>query len=108
MAAGDIKHGPYGSVGEVVGTGSLIPVQLGYRPLKVRLFNRTQLAIADWNQAMPQDSMILTDDSGAGTTDITYVASNAVISGSSGFNIGTNATINTANDVIYWEALRSL
>ena len=107
MAAGDIKHGPYGSCGEVVGTGALLNVSLGYAPLTVKIVNRTQLANADWHQGMPQDSMSLVDDSGAGTTDITFVTSNAITTGSSGFALGTNATLNTAADVIYWEATRS-
>lgn len=108
MAAGDRFFGPNGACGEVVGTGALITVTLGFKPIRVRIMNRTQLAEGKWNHAMPQDSAFMTDDSGAGTTDISFVTSNAITSGNNGFTIGTTAALNTASDVIYWEADRSM
>lgn len=107
MAAGDRYHGPYMSCGEEVGTGALINIKLDFKPIKIVLLNTTRLTRAEWNSAFPQDSAMLTVDSGAGTTDISYITSNAVSTGSGGFSIGTTASINTASDVIRWEAYRS-
>lgn len=107
MAAGARFYGPYVACGEEVGTGAAIRIPIDFKPIAVKVYNRTRNSQAVWNAAMPEDSMQLTLDSGAGTTDISFVTSNAISSGSNGLTIGSNASINTASDVIYWEAYRS-
>ena len=103
MAAGDRKFGPNGACGEVEGTGSAITVKLDFKPIRVRIFNRTQLAKASWNQQMPAASAML--EVTAGT--ISFITSAGITGGNNGFIIGTNASLNTDDDTIYWEADRS-
>ncbi len=107
MAAGAKFHGPFVSTGEEVGTGAAMTIQLDFKPIQINVYNRTRNSCAVWTQAMPADSMQLTLDSGAGTTDLSFVTTNAITAGQAGFIIGSNASINTASDVIYWSAFRS-
>ena len=107
MAAGDTFYGPVSATGQVAGTGALLPIKLDFKPMVVRLFNVTQKSILEFTTVMPQDSGILTVDTGVGTTDISQLTTNAITTGSDGFYIGTTAAINTAADVIYWYAERS-
>jgi len=106
MSAGFKYEGPNGAFGELAGTGAAISVLLTFKPIKVKIVNRTRLVNGEWTIAMPQDSASLLIDSGAGTSDLSFVTSNAITSGSSGFILGSNASLNTASDVIYWEAER--
>lgn len=86
---------------KITGTAAAITVNCGFKPKYVRLINETQLATAEHVDGMAAARMALTDDSGAGTTDITVVTSAAITLTPTGFIIGTNATINSASDVIY-------
>ncbi len=107
MAAGDKFHGPYVSTGEVVGTGAAIRVSLGFKPIRIEINNRTGNVIGSWSAVMPADSAQLIVDSGAGTTDISFITTNGITAGKDGFTIGSNASLNTAANVIYWTAYRS-
>lgn len=106
MAAGSKKGGYYCRVGEEVGTGSLISVNCGFRPASVKIWNRTRNVDAAWTAVMPQDSARMIIDSGAGTTDLSFITTNAITATPRGFTIGTNSSLNTASDIIYWEACR--
>lgn len=104
MAAGDSRLGDNYSTGEVVGTGSAFDVRAGFKPRSVKIHNRTRNAKGDWTAVMPDASAQLIVDSGAGTTDISFITSNGITPVFNGFTLGSNANLNTASDVIYWEA----
>lgn len=106
MAAGDRFFGPTIASGELEGTGVAITVALDFKPQRVEIHNRTTNSVGIWYNPMPSDSAQIIVDSGAGTTDISFVTSNAIIAGNSGFILGTNASLNTSTNVIYWVAFR--
>ncbi len=107
MAAGAKFHGPYVSTGEEVGTGAAMLIQLDYKPIRIEINNRTRNVIGAWTAAMPDASAQLLVDSGAGTSDVSFITTNGITPGSNGFTLGSNASLNTASDVIYWTAYRS-
>lgn len=88
----------------VTGTGSAISIFCGFRPVRVTIYNRTKNAQGFWTEAMPVASAQLIIDSGAGTTDVSFVTSAGITPVFNGFTIGTNASLNSASDVIYWIA----
>ena len=104
MAAGDKKLSANVASGEVVGTGSAFNVICGFKPKHIRIMNRTDNSHSEWNDAMPDASAQLTIDSGAGSTDVSFITSNGITPLYNGFTIGTNAALNTASDVVYWTA----
>lgn len=104
MAAGDSIKSRDKAVGQVAGTGSAISIVCGFKPLSIRIFNRTQNAQGFWTASMPDASAQLTVDSGSGTTDVSFITSAGITPTFNGFSIGTNASLNTSSDVIYWEA----
>lgn len=90
---------------KLAGTGALLPVSTNYLPRLVILINETQLAISLHILGMGADHCVTIKDSGTGTTDILVKTSNAITLAQQGFNIGTDAALNTASDVIYVIAL---
>lgn len=106
MAAGDSFKSRSFATGQLAGTGSAITVIAGFKPLSIKIYNRTQNAQGMWNATMPDASAQLVVDSGSGTTDLSFVTSAGITPSFNGFTIGTNASLNTASDVIYWEAFK--
>jgi actin-like ATPase involved in cell morphogenesis len=92
------------ATGKLAGTGAALSVELGFKPCYVRLVNETQLATSEWVEGMADARAVVTDDSGAGTTDVLVKSSGGITPTSTGFLIGTEATLNTTNDVIYYVA----
>lgn len=106
--AGSPLRGPYSTVSKETGTGAAISITTGFKPISITIHNRTQLSKAYWNAAMAADAAFLAVDSGVGTTDFSFITTGGITAGSNGFSIGTNASINTASDEIYWEATQSI
>jgi hypothetical protein len=87
--------------GAFTGTGALITVGvLGCRPGTVKLFNRGGLAKAEWNDAMPDASMMKQVTDGT----ISFPTSGGVTPTSAGFTVGTDADMNVSGELVYWEA----
>ena len=92
------------ATGKLTATGAAMSVDIGFRPCYVRLINETQLCVAEWTENMADASAIAVDDSGADTTNIVAKSSGGVTPTSMGFQIGTDADLNTADDVLYYVA----
>ncbi len=95
--------------GKVVGTGAAINVSLGFIPSKVIIENVTNPSKHVWQKGMAAASCI--QEATNGTKSI--VSSNgiseyagAVPLYAPGFTIGTDAVLNTADDVLYFTAFR--
>jgi hypothetical protein len=92
--------------GVVIGTGAAMNVQgdkVGFRPSVVRVHNRTRNSFAIWTDRMPAASMQKVVDSGAGTTDVSFVTANGVTQLCGGFTLGADANLNGAGDEIHFE-----
>ncbi len=85
--------------GAFVGTGSLITVNVGYRPKSVQLVNAGDPGHALHIDTMPDDSCFI-DDGGAPA----YVTSAAITLTDNGFTVGTNAALNTSGEQVFWVA----
>ena len=106
MANGDKKLGRNSASVEVAGTGASLPVICGFKPDKVEIYNRTRNSMAVWTSQMPEASAQKMVDSGAGTTDISFVTVNGITPTFNGFNLGTDTDLNQAADVIYCVAFK--
>lgn len=92
--------------GSFIGDGSARSIKtVGFRPTVVRLYNVTGNAVAVWLKSMPDDAMQKTVDSGAGTTDLSYVTSGGVTPLSDGFTLGADADLNASAETVHWEAV---
>lgn len=92
--------------GVVIGTGGAFDVKadkVGFRPSKVALNNLTRKTKAIWLDSMPDASAQLEIDSGAGTMDISTIATAGITPLATGFTIGNNADMNTSGDEIHFE-----
>lgn len=88
--------------GQETGTGAAITIHLGFKPKKVELYNETQQSTAYATDKMAADKAMLL----AHAADATFIASGGITITNEGFVIGTNASINTASDVIDWFAVQ--
>lgn len=88
-------------VRKLAGTGAALSVNVGFRPKLVILINETQASVSFHADGMGDGDATTIDDSGAGATDVEVKTSGAVTLSSFGFEIGTDADLNTADDVIY-------
>ena len=87
--------------GSFVGTGSALNVRtVGFRPRTVKIHNLDGLAKAHWQDTMPDAAgwKVVT----AGTQS--YVTSNGITPLSDGFQLGADADLNVAGEVVHWEA----
>jgi hypothetical protein len=94
------------ATGEVAGTGSAFNIICGFKPKHLCILNRTRNVRATWNDVMPDASAQLVVDSGVGTTDLSFITTNGITPLFNGFTLGSNASMNTASDVIYWTAFK--
>lgn len=100
------------SEGTVEGTGAVIDVALPYTPRKVEVLNADGICTLVWVNSMGLGAGLKTVDSGAGTTDISFITSNGVTpleqvdlqDGDRGFQIGADTDINVSAETIYWVA----
>lgn len=91
--------------GSVLGTGADLSVtKVGFRPKKVELFNVTGNCQAVWTESMADDSMQKTVDSGSGTTDMSFVASNGVTPLANGFAMGADGDLNVSAEIVHFVA----
>lgn len=98
-----------GASGEKDGTGAAIDIDCGFQPVRIELMNVDDAGGATdayWVKGMPAASARKWVDSGAGTTNGSYVTSNGITVGNRGFTIGTDADINASGETIYWIAYR--
>lgn len=109
MADGTKYKGRMIVTGEVEGTGSAIYVSLDFKPQKVVVYNIDGNAKLEWCAGMADDKGVKTVDSGAGTTDVSYIASGGITPGTSGFSIGADTDINVggcSSETMIFEAYR--
>jgi hypothetical protein len=103
MSSGGLRK----ASGAVVGTGSAIEIRtVGFRPDSVHLRMGGALGAAGggaqgmWFKPMPDAAAWVCDNDG----NATYVVTAGITPQAEGFDIGTNATINAASTMIFWEA----
>lgn len=110
LTTGTKSYGPNGATGAVTGTGAAITIALDFKPLYVKCINiddaggQTQV---EWTAAMPAASGVKTIDSGAGTTNLSYISSDGITVGNAGFIIGADTDLNVSGESIVWYAERS-
>lgn len=87
------------------GTGALVEVKgdkVGFKPVRVRLFNVTDGSTADWTDTMGDGAML--KQKAGNTTNV--AAGGAGISAlATGFSLGADADLNASGDVIHFEAI---
>lgn len=89
--------------GAYIGTGSALNIDIvGFRPKMVQLFNEDGLAVATWTKTMP-DAAALKIFNHA-DTQVAYVTANGITPRANGFQVGTDADLNTADEVVHWVA----
>lgn len=106
MASGDTKKSSNCATGTQTMSGSAVTLVCGFKPKVVRVLNTTNKSTGQWNDLMPDAAVFKTIDSGVGTTDITYATTNGITPTFNGFTIGTDASMNNNNDVVFWEAYK--
>ncbi len=88
LQSGHFAYGTY------TGTGSAISVTLGFRPVFVWLINTEGNCFLTWTANMGDGAGQKVADSGAGTTDVSTIASGGITATSRGFTIGADADLN--------------
>lgn len=92
--------------GSFVGTGSDKEIRtVGFRPRSVRVYNVTGNCQAVWLDTMADDSMQKTVDSGAGTSDVSFVTANGITPLADGFALGADSDLNVASEIVHFEAM---
>lgn len=87
--------------GSFNGTGSIVEVRgLDFRPRIVRLINETGLVTAEWHEGMADDSMVMRITAGTMTAE----TSDGITPTSEGFDVGANADLNAADELVRWVA----
>jgi hypothetical protein len=86
-------------VGSVQSTGAVLQVKkVGFKPVRLRL--QVGSVEGNWNEAMPDDSVLKRVTAGTGSV----LTSNGVTPLSSGFELGADADLNPASaTTIYYE-----
>ena len=85
--------------GAFVGTGSALQIKsVGFRPKQVKLFNKDGLALAEWFDPMPADSMWKQVTAGT----LSFVSSDGIQQLVDGFELGADADLNVADEVVYY------
>lgn len=87
--------------GSIVATGSAMNIRMvGFRPSKVTVLNASAPARGEWQDTMADASMLKQVTAGTAS----FVTSNGITPLSDGFTLGTDADLNTADEVIHWAA----
>jgi len=91
--------------GSFVGTGSSKEIRtVGFRPRSVRVYNVTGNCQGVWLDTMADGACQKTVDSGAGTSDVSFITSNGITPLSNGFTFGADSDLNVAAEVVHFEA----
>lgn len=77
---------------------------VGFKPRKVVVRNVTGLVVGVWTESMPDAAALLTIDSGAASTDLSYITTDGITPTNTGFTVGANADLNANAEVLHWEA----
>lgn len=86
--------------GTYVGTGSALSIDtVGFKPKYIRFVNATTGAEAEYSDTMAADS-VRTSDSGVDA----FATTGGVTLADTGFDLGTNAVVNTSANVVHWIA----
>ena len=89
--------------GAYIGTGAALNVDsVGFMPGFVQLFNKTGLVIAAWTQEMGDGAAhkVINHD----TAQNVFVTANGITPRPTGFQVGTDADLNTVGETVYWVA----
>lgn len=87
--------------GAYVGTGSALSItKIGWKPRYVECFNSADASVMKHFEGMPAASCAKQK---AGTTS--YVTSNGITLTDFGFDVGTDADLNTAGETVYFLAI---
>ena len=110
LADGERYFGPFCATGAVTGTGAAINIKLDFKPIRVDLWNIDDAGGGTdlyWSQGMPAASGRKVIDSGAGTTNLSYISADGITVGGNGFTIGADGDVNVSGESIAWTAFRS-
>lgn len=95
--------------GKIVADGSAANVELGFVPSMVWIFNYTNPSFHVWSRGMT-DGYVGTIPASGGTLAVATTGGISDYAGDAthapGFTIGTDSTLNTASDVLYYVAFR--
>ena len=92
--------------GSFVGTGSAKDVlTIGFRPRSVRIYNVSGNCQAAWLDSMADGSCQKVVDSGAGTSDVSFITSNGITPLANGFRLGADTDLNVATEIVHFEAM---
>jgi hypothetical protein len=92
------------AVGAYVGTGASLDVKaekVDFKPRKVEIFREGTPDKGEWVEGMADDSFVLTTGSTGVRTEVT---ANGITPLTSGFTVGTHASLNTDGDVYRYVA----
>jgi hypothetical protein len=104
MADGDKKASANCAVGQVTGTGASIDIVCGFRPLWVKVLNKTGLATLEWNAIMADANGVKIVDSGSNATNVVDLTSLGITPLFNGFRIGADTDVNVSAEEIFWIA----
>lgn len=92
------------AVGAYVGTGAALEIKgekVDFKPRKVEIYRVATPDKGEWVEGMEDDSLLLT----TGSTGVrTEVAAAGITPLTSGFGVGTHASLNTLNDTYRYVA----
>ena len=94
--------------GKIVADGTATNVSIGFVPKKVAIINATNPSQHIWQYGMGDGYCLQVASDGTQTvvTSAGISEYDGVTSAAAGFTIGTNAVLNTNNDVLYFTAYR--
>lgn len=100
--------GPRYVTGQVRATNADLAIRkVGFQPRKIRMFNKTSLAVLDWNESMASDGTEFEKTVAAGTRTLETSDGITLLAGTDteppGFQLGAAADLNdtTTEDLIY-------
>jgi hypothetical protein len=89
--------------GAYKGTGSALTVKTpGFRPKMVQLFNATGLVLAAWTNSMADGAAHKIINHASAQNVV--ITSNGITPLADGFQVGTDADLNTSAEIVHWVA----
>ena len=87
-------------IGEYIGNGTSITIELGFRPSKIRLINATQ----DYSEEVLKMEGMETDTCQLNKNSKGKILSGGITIMDDGFAVGINQYVNRNGDIYLWEA----
>jgi hypothetical protein len=102
--------GPRYITGTIIATNAALDIRkVGFQPRKIKVFNKTTIAMMEWNDQMDAAGLEWEKTVSAGTRTLEVTNGITLLAGDSsnppGFSIGAAADINdTTTEILVWEA----